>query len=456
MLNRDDPRSLAMRIPGRTMRDVRRRRAGDRRRMGARRACDARRPWLARGGGAARADVASLSLVGRHNALNALAALALASTIARIDRDVLDALKRVRGPAASDAADRRGGRRRLHRRLEGHDRRRDAGRARRHRAPGRADRRRRRQGPGLRAAQGGGRRALPRRAADRPRCAARSRARSRARLRASRMRRHARRRGRRARSRSPSPATPCCCRRHARASTSSRTTSSAASASRRACSARLAEDRAACVRTLSRRRRRSRPFGVLDQVVRHRSARCRATPRTMLAPTTRRSRGRRCCCSRSALVMVYSASIAMAEASAHTGYRAWYFLARHAMFVAVGLLAATVAFQVPMKAWQQLAPWLFIAGAVLLVLVLVPGIGKSVNGSRRWLSLAVDQRAAVRIHEARGRAVRGELRGAQGGVPARRAAVEADAGPRLPAAVRRDGRDRRRCCCSSRTSARSS
>ena len=41
-----------------------------------------------------------------------------------------------------------------------------------------------------------------------------------------------------------------------------------------------------------------------------------------------------------------------------------------------------------MKAWQRLAPWLFIAGAVLLVLVLVPGIGKSVNGSRRWLSLA--------------------------------------------------------------------
>jgi cell division protein FtsW len=89
------------------------------------------------------------------------------------------------------------------------------------------------------------------------------------------------------------------------------------------------------------------------------------------------------------LVMVYSSSIATAQASPHTGYRAWYFLARHAMFVAAGLVAATVAFQVPMRAWQKLAPWLFIAGAVLLVLVLVPGIGRSVNGSRRWLSLAV-------------------------------------------------------------------
>jgi cell division protein FtsW len=89
------------------------------------------------------------------------------------------------------------------------------------------------------------------------------------------------------------------------------------------------------------------------------------------------------------LVMVYSASIAMAETSGHTGYRAWYFLARHALFVAIGLLAAVVAFQVPVKAWQILAPWVFAAGVVLLVLVLVPGIGKTVNGSRRWLSLVI-------------------------------------------------------------------
>ena len=89
------------------------------------------------------------------------------------------------------------------------------------------------------------------------------------------------------------------------------------------------------------------------------------------------------------LVMVYSASIAMAEASAHTGYRAWYFLARHAAFLAVGLAAAFVAFQVPVKVWQRGAIWLFIGGALLLVLVLIPGIGKSVNGSKRWLSLLV-------------------------------------------------------------------
>jgi len=89
------------------------------------------------------------------------------------------------------------------------------------------------------------------------------------------------------------------------------------------------------------------------------------------------------------LVMVYSSSIAMAEASRHTGFRPWYFLVRHGMFLAVGLAAAAIAFQLPMRAWQRLAPWIFVAGAVLLVLVLIPGIGKSVNGSRRWLPLGI-------------------------------------------------------------------
>ncbi|HEV2219308.1 MAG TPA: putative lipid II flippase FtsW [Casimicrobiaceae bacterium] len=89
------------------------------------------------------------------------------------------------------------------------------------------------------------------------------------------------------------------------------------------------------------------------------------------------------------LVMVYSASIATAEASARTGYHPWYFLARHAVFLGIGLGTAFFAFQVPIKVWEHTAAWLFIGGAMLLVLVLIPGVGKSVNGSRRWLSLVV-------------------------------------------------------------------
>src|SRR5205814_2049044 len=89
------------------------------------------------------------------------------------------------------------------------------------------------------------------------------------------------------------------------------------------------------------------------------------------------------------LVMVYSASIAMAEVSAHTGYRPWYFLVRHALFVTAGLAAAWIAFQIPIKVWQQMAPWVFMLGLALLVAVLIPGVGRSVNGARRWLPLAI-------------------------------------------------------------------
>jgi len=86
------------------------------------------------------------------------------------------------------------------------------------------------------------------------------------------------------------------------------------------------------------------------------------------------------------VVMVYSSSIAIAEGGRATGYQPTYYLVRHALFVIVGVLLAVLAFQVPTRLWQQAAPYLFIFGMVLLVLVLVPGIGREVNGSRRWIS----------------------------------------------------------------------
>ncbi len=87
------------------------------------------------------------------------------------------------------------------------------------------------------------------------------------------------------------------------------------------------------------------------------------------------------------LVMVYSASIATAEASRFTGYRAEYYLMRHGFFILVGVIAGIAAFQISMEEWQKLAPDLFAFGVLLLALVLIPGVGREVNGSRRWLSL---------------------------------------------------------------------
>jgi cell division protein FtsW len=87
------------------------------------------------------------------------------------------------------------------------------------------------------------------------------------------------------------------------------------------------------------------------------------------------------------LVMVYSASIATAEAARYTGHNGAYYLIRQGVFIAIGIGVGMAAFQVPMRVWQQTAPYLFLVGLMLLVVVLVPHIGREVNGSRRWIPL---------------------------------------------------------------------
>lgn len=89
------------------------------------------------------------------------------------------------------------------------------------------------------------------------------------------------------------------------------------------------------------------------------------------------------------LVMVYSASIAIAEADKVVGNNSSYYLVRQAIFLVVSMSAAFVAFNIPVAWWQKMAPYLFLIGLALLVLVLIPGIGRVVGGSRRWLSLFV-------------------------------------------------------------------
>lgn len=89
------------------------------------------------------------------------------------------------------------------------------------------------------------------------------------------------------------------------------------------------------------------------------------------------------------LVMVYSASIDIAEANRMSGHNPMFFLRRHFVFLVMGGAAAYFVFKVPMLQWQKYAPWLFVAGLVLLALVLIPGVGRNVNGSQRWLPLGL-------------------------------------------------------------------
>jgi len=85
------------------------------------------------------------------------------------------------------------------------------------------------------------------------------------------------------------------------------------------------------------------------------------------------------------LVMVASASMSLAEKD-YGG--PLYFFNRQLVAVAVGLGGAAVAMRIPTATWQRLGPLLAVGAFVLLCAVLLPGLGRTVNGSTRWLNVA--------------------------------------------------------------------
>jgi cell division protein FtsW len=87
------------------------------------------------------------------------------------------------------------------------------------------------------------------------------------------------------------------------------------------------------------------------------------------------------------MVMVYSASVAMPDNPKFSRYAHTFFLSRHALFLALSFAAGLLAFQVKVETWERIAPWLFVASLLALILVLIPHIGKGVNGARRWIVL---------------------------------------------------------------------
>ncbi len=87
------------------------------------------------------------------------------------------------------------------------------------------------------------------------------------------------------------------------------------------------------------------------------------------------------------LVMVYSTTIAMPDNPKFANYSHHHFVWRHLLSLVLAAFAALVAFQVPMKVWERWAPWLFVLSLLLLIAVLIPHVGKGVNGARRWIAL---------------------------------------------------------------------
>jgi len=89
------------------------------------------------------------------------------------------------------------------------------------------------------------------------------------------------------------------------------------------------------------------------------------------------------------LVMVYSASIAMPDNPRFARYAHTHFLSRHMVSLLIAFVVALIAFQIPVASWEKIAPWLLVGALVLLIVVLIPFVGKGVNGARRWIALGL-------------------------------------------------------------------
>jgi cell division protein FtsW len=89
------------------------------------------------------------------------------------------------------------------------------------------------------------------------------------------------------------------------------------------------------------------------------------------------------------VVMVYSATVALPDSPKFARYEPTYFLVRQMLFVVVSMVAGLVVVQIPIHFWEKASPWIFVTSLLLLVVVLIPGVGKGVNGARRWIPLGI-------------------------------------------------------------------
>ena len=84
------------------------------------------------------------------------------------------------------------------------------------------------------------------------------------------------------------------------------------------------------------------------------------------------------------IVMMGSASM---DFAAEKNNNPFYFLIYHTGYVSLGLLVMGVATRIPLAFWSRTGPVLLVAGLLLLVLVLIPGIGRERNGATRWMGV---------------------------------------------------------------------
>ena len=89
------------------------------------------------------------------------------------------------------------------------------------------------------------------------------------------------------------------------------------------------------------------------------------------------------------LVMVYSASITLADEPKYANYSSNFFLIRHVISLVIAIGVGIWAFKIPTKVWDRYSPVIFGFTVLLLIAVLIPGVGKGVNGAKRWIPLGL-------------------------------------------------------------------
>ncbi|MCG8369614.1 MAG: putative lipid II flippase FtsW [Proteobacteria bacterium] len=85
-------------------------------------------------------------------------------------------------------------------------------------------------------------------------------------------------------------------------------------------------------------------------------------------------------------VVLASASISISDNA--TG-NPFFYLQRQSVAAVIGLAGGTACLFVPMQLWRNVGPLMLLAGAALLVIVLIPGVGYEVNGARRWVRAGI-------------------------------------------------------------------
>ncbi len=84
------------------------------------------------------------------------------------------------------------------------------------------------------------------------------------------------------------------------------------------------------------------------------------------------------------LLMVTSASLYTAD---QYGVPIYHYALRQGAFIGVGLIIAYFAYKISLERWYRITPHLIFFTFLLLVLVLIPGIGREVNGAMRWIPI---------------------------------------------------------------------